>query len=77
MNLDLVRLRRAYAHGETRPSEVVRAILSRISSRGEDGVWLSLFSSERLLERAGALERLGKPERARLKPPPVVEHECR
>ncbi|HUZ67386.1 MAG TPA: allophanate hydrolase [Beijerinckiaceae bacterium] len=65
MNLDLVRLRRAYAHGETRPSEVVRAILSRISSRGEDGVWLSLFSSERLLERAGALERLGKPERAR------------
>jgi len=54
-SLDFATLHRAYAEGLT-PSEVVRAIFTRIDARGGDPAWILLLPREAVLARAAELE---------------------
>ena len=55
--LDLGTLARLYASGRTTPADVVKAVLSRIRHRGDDGVWISVASPQALDAALEALER--------------------
>lgn len=58
-SLDCATLTRAYDQGLT-PTEVVRAVFSRIDARGDDPAWILLMPREAVLARAAALEAEGR-----------------
>jgi allophanate hydrolase len=54
-SFDLSRLRAAYASGAQTPATTIKTVLQRIAAAGEDGVWISRFPDEVLLEAAARL----------------------
>ncbi|HVH24433.1 MAG TPA: allophanate hydrolase [Pseudonocardia sp.] len=66
--LDVHQLRADYRSGLLRPGEVVDTVLTRISARGDDSVWISRFEPETLHARAAELERLADSAGADLPP---------
>ena len=55
--LDLASLRKSYASGRLRPSQLVAGLLQRIAQRGDDKVWIHRLPREALEARAAELER--------------------
>ena len=55
--LDLASLRKRYASGKLRPSQLVAGLLQRIAQRGDDKVWIHRLPREALEARAAELER--------------------
>ncbi|HKS53604.1 MAG TPA: amidase family protein, partial [Pseudonocardiaceae bacterium] len=48
----------AYATEQLRPSEVIEAVLERLADRGDDAVWISRWSDQKLRQRAVDLDRI-------------------
>jgi allophanate hydrolase len=57
LSFDFATLRDAYRTGAASPTAVIEEVLARITSRGEDGVWISRVSDDALREEAAGLER--------------------
>jgi len=55
--LDLGALARLYGSGKATPADVVKAVLSRIRHRGDDGVWISVAGEQALDAAVEQLER--------------------
>jgi len=55
-SLDLVTLRRRYANGGVRPTEIIQAVYRQIAARGADAVWILLCPEAQALARARLLE---------------------
>ncbi len=58
-SLDLESLREAYATGSLTPRALIEEILARNTSRGDDGIWISMLPREHLIGLARSLERQG------------------
>ena len=56
LSLDLVTLRRRYADGTVKPTEVIQAVYRLIGERGQDAVWITLCAEAEALARAQHLE---------------------
>ena len=49
----------AYRSGDTTPADVCRQLLADLADRGEDGVWISVATSEAVLDRCAELGAIG------------------
>ena len=49
--LTVSNLQQCYATGELTPSEVVEAIATSLTTRGDDGIWITTVPAEKLIER--------------------------
>jgi len=57
-SLNFNTLRTLYGNGTLKPTDTIKAILGRISRRGEDGVWIFREPKEKLFSRAREVESL-------------------
>src|SRR5664279_3080969 len=53
--------REDYRTGATSPSDVIEAVLARITDRGEDGTWITVVGRDELMIRAKELEQHDDP----------------
>jgi len=56
LSLELATLRRLYAEGAMKPTEVIRAIYRSIAARGDDAVWITICPEAEALARARQME---------------------
>ena len=54
--LSIEGLRERYESGETSPKEVIESVLQKIEQRGDDAVWISRLSREKLFEYVRQIE---------------------
>lgn len=59
LSLDLASLRRAYADGTLKPTQLVDLILARIEAQHDPAIWISRLSREALLAHARRVEARG------------------
>src|SRR5436190_5694431 len=55
-SLTLHAVARRTAGDREKPTDIVEDVLGRIAARGDDGVWISVFPRQRLLEAARRVE---------------------
>ena len=61
--LTLPNLQHCYATGQLTPAQVVKAIAAPLKDRGDDGIWITIVSTEELLAQAAELEAMDQRQR--------------